>query len=167
MKKELTPKQEKFCQEYIITGSKSEAYRQAYNAENMKPETINVKACQMFEQDKIRLRVEELKQEVAKRNEITIDECVSKLAAMARFDIADLFDDNGSLLSIKDIPKETRLAIESIDMEELRVQGIKIGEIKKVKTSNRRANIIELMKYLGGYEKDNDQKSTVTVSFKD
>ena len=30
---------------------------------------------------------------------------------------------------------------------------------KKIRTSSRRANIVELLKYLGGYEKDNEQKT--------
>ena len=38
----LTPKQERFCQVYIETGNASEAYRAAYNAEKMKPESVAV-----------------------------------------------------------------------------------------------------------------------------
>lgn len=38
---QLTPKQETFCLAYIETGNASEAYRQAYDAENMKPDTVN------------------------------------------------------------------------------------------------------------------------------
>jgi phage terminase small subunit len=79
----LTPKQEKYCQEYIKTGSKSKAYRLAYNAENMKPETINVKAVQTYNQDKIRLRIEELQERTEKRNDITIDWVISKLKKVA------------------------------------------------------------------------------------
>ena len=75
----LTAKQEKFCQEYIKTGSKSEAYRNAYNSEKMKPETINVKAVQTFDQDKIRIRIQELQKKAETRNEISIDWVVQKL----------------------------------------------------------------------------------------
>lgn len=81
--KKLTPKQEKYCQEYIKTGSKSEAYRLAYNAENMKPESINVKAVQTYNQDKIRLRIEKLQEETEKRNDITVDWVVQRLKTVA------------------------------------------------------------------------------------
>ncbi|MGL4546014.1 MAG: terminase small subunit, partial [Plesiomonas sp.] len=37
----LTEKQEKFCKALIETGNQSEAYRRAYNTENMKPESVN------------------------------------------------------------------------------------------------------------------------------
>ena len=38
---QLTPKQETCGLAYIETGDASEAYRQAYDAENMKPDTVN------------------------------------------------------------------------------------------------------------------------------
>ena len=60
MAKKLTPKQESFCLAYIETGNASEAYRQAYDAKNMKPETINRKAKVELDKGKIRARVEEL-----------------------------------------------------------------------------------------------------------
>jgi len=37
----LTIKQEAFCQAYIEKGNASEAYRMAYAADKMKPETVN------------------------------------------------------------------------------------------------------------------------------
>lgn len=69
----LTPKQEAFCLAYIETGNASEAYRRSYNAENMKPETINVQACKLLADPKIATRVDELKAEHLKRHEVTVD----------------------------------------------------------------------------------------------
>ena len=40
----LTAKQEAFARAYVETGNASEAYRRAYNAENMKQESIAVRA---------------------------------------------------------------------------------------------------------------------------
>ena len=72
MAKKLTPKQEKFCLAYIQTGNASEAYRQAYNAENMKPETINRKAKVELDKGKIRARLEALQAEHRKRHDVTV-----------------------------------------------------------------------------------------------
>ena len=44
----LTIKQETFCQKYLETGNASEAYRQAYDAENMKPETVKKRASELL-----------------------------------------------------------------------------------------------------------------------
>ncbi len=40
----LTSKQIKFCHKYIETGNATITYKEAYNAENMNPNTINSKA---------------------------------------------------------------------------------------------------------------------------
>lgn len=75
----LTIKQEKFCMVYIETGNASEAYRQAYNCENMKPETVNRTAKETLDNPNITARVEQLKNKHAKRHEITIDDLVKEL----------------------------------------------------------------------------------------
>ncbi|CAL67407.1 terminase small subunit [Christiangramia forsetii] len=102
--------------------------------------------------------VKEKREAIAEANKITIDECVSLLTSMARFDIADCYDEDGVLKPIHEIPKETRLAIEALDSDEIFIDSMVVGRTKKLKTSNRRSNVVELLKVLGGYEKDNNQK---------
>ena len=75
----LTPKQEKFCQVYIETGNASEAYRQAYNTEKMKPESVNSKGYQLLQQVQITARLDELRAEHKTRHEITVDTLVAEL----------------------------------------------------------------------------------------
>ena len=75
----LTIKQEKFCMVYIETGNASEAYRQAYNCENMKEATINRNAKMMIDDNKISTRIKELKSGHVKRHELTIDDLVKQL----------------------------------------------------------------------------------------
>ena len=59
----LTAKQEKFCQEYLSHGNKSEAYRLAYDAENMSEEAVHVEAQKVFNYPKVSLRITELEEE--------------------------------------------------------------------------------------------------------
>lgn len=75
----LTLKQERFCQAYMETGNASEAYRRAYNTETMQDSTVNERACRMVKECKISARLDELKAEVAKKNEITLAEIVEDL----------------------------------------------------------------------------------------
>ena len=75
----LTPKQERFCQVYIETGNASEAYRQSYKTAKMKPETVNRTAKQLLDNRKIAARLDELREEHAKRHEITVDTLVAEL----------------------------------------------------------------------------------------
>ncbi len=64
---------------YVETGNASEAYRQAYNAENMKEASINVNASKLLTDAKIALRIKELKSGHTKRHELTIDDLVKQL----------------------------------------------------------------------------------------
>lgn len=87
----LTPKQEDFCLRYVELGNASEAYRFAYDCKNMKPESVNRKAKEMLDNGKIAARLEGLRAEAAKRNEITVDSLIDELEearALAR-DIAN------------------------------------------------------------------------------
>lgn len=69
----LTPKQEAFCLAYIETGNASEAYRQAYDAGQMKPETINKRASELLTKGEIAGRITDLKAAHVERHNVTID----------------------------------------------------------------------------------------------
>lgn len=56
----LTPKQELFVQGIISGLSQRQAYRQAYKADKMSNEAVDVKASRIFKEDKVRLRYREL-----------------------------------------------------------------------------------------------------------
>lgn len=71
--KKLTAKQEKFCQQYILTGNASEAYRQSYNTQ-AKPETIQNKAHAMLKKGDIRARVDELREETKKEFTVSAEQ---------------------------------------------------------------------------------------------
>lgn len=75
----LTIKQEAFCQRYIETGNASEAYRQAYDAERMKPESINRKAKELTDNGKIAARLDEMRQGLAKAHGVTIASLLGEL----------------------------------------------------------------------------------------
>ncbi len=75
----LTPKQEAFCQAYIETGNASEAYRTAYAADKMKPESINRKAKELLDNGKIAARVAELQGEIKQRHNVTVDSLIAEL----------------------------------------------------------------------------------------
>ena len=75
----VTQKQENFCQRYSEIGNASEAYRESYNAGNMKPETIHRKACELLQNGNVTARVEELQAEAQARHGETVDSLVGEL----------------------------------------------------------------------------------------
>lgn len=155
----LTPKQLRFCDEYVKDLNATQAaIRAGYSKK-----TARSQGQRLLTKVDIDLQIKKLQKDIQERNKMTVDDCVSMLSSMAKYDVADIINDDGSVKALSEIPKEARLVIEGIDVDEIKSGEITIGQTKKVKLSNRRANIIELMKHLGGYEKDNNQKDKNNV----
>jgi len=78
--KGLTEKQEKACQAYIeCGGNQSEAYRRAYDAENMAAKTVWEQASVLFANRKVAERVIELQETHRERHNVTVDSLTKEL----------------------------------------------------------------------------------------
>lgn len=75
----LTAKQEAFCLAYIETGNASEAYRRAYDAEKMKPETVNRNAKALMDNNKIATRLSEIRKPAVDAAQITLESHLQRL----------------------------------------------------------------------------------------
>ena len=75
----LTPKQEKFVQALISGMSQREAYKEAYNAANMKDDTIDKRACELFAKREIKGRYEELVNENKQKALYTLEDSINDL----------------------------------------------------------------------------------------
>jgi len=159
----LTPKQEKFCLEYVRTGNASDAYRASYSADKMKSETVNSKASLLLSKDKIRARVEELQAEAQRRTEVTIDNVVKELAKIGFHDVRKLYNDDGTLKQPNELDAETAVAVTEISVRQMRIDEDTVADVIKYKFANKESALDKLMKHLGGYDKDNAQKITSIV----
>ena len=75
----LTPKQEKFVQALISGMSQREAYKEAYNAANMKNEVIDVSASELLKKSKVKVRYEELVNENKEKALYTLENSINDL----------------------------------------------------------------------------------------
>ena len=75
----LTPKQEKFVQALISGMSQREAYKEAYNAANMKNEVIDVRASELLKKSKVKVRYEELVNENKQKALYTLEDSINDL----------------------------------------------------------------------------------------
>lgn len=76
----LTAKQEKFCQGVAKGLNYSDAYREAYNAGKMKPETVNRTAAELMGNRKITARIDELRAETTEEIKYTVEDSFRKLS---------------------------------------------------------------------------------------
>jgi hypothetical protein len=121
----LTKKQDDFCHAYIDTGNATESYRMAYNASGMKEATINVKACVLMKQDKVKVRIEELYDKLRSVEDIRKERLLYELDAILNAKITDYLDFDGTKITWKGFDKLTDKQIRAIER-------IKISKDKEV-----------------------------------
>jgi phage terminase small subunit len=110
----LTPKQQRFVEEYLIDlNSTQAAIRAGYSAR-----TADVQASEILSIPKVAAAVEAAIGERSKRTEITGDSVLRELLLIATADIGQAFDEAGCLLPLGEMPENTRRAISGIESDE-------------------------------------------------
>lgn len=79
----LTPKQEAFAQGVATGKTQADAYRAAFNASKMKPETIQSKASILMAEGKVRARVAELRKPVVEAVQVTLEAHLKRLSDLS------------------------------------------------------------------------------------
>lgn len=100
----LTNKQERFVQELVKGKSQREAYKIAYDAENMADKTVDEKACRLIKQDKVKARYDELMkptEDEATKMRAFIIEKLQKIASGEICDMTEEYDGDGNLIRSK------------------------------------------------------------------
>lgn len=115
--KQLTPKQETFCQKYLETGNATEAYRYAYNSQKMKPETITNAAYKLLQRGDIRARIEYLRQHLAEAANISALRIVRELERIAFADATSIRRSWGDLKDFDSLTDAERAIIKDIDVK--------------------------------------------------
>lgn len=156
----LTPKQEKFAQGIASGMSQSDAYRHAFNAGNMKAETIHKRASELMNDGELTGRISDLRGEAMKRTEISRDRVLTEIARLALSDPRKAFSPNGDLLPVHEWPDEVAASISSIKITVNKgPDGESDNEVKEVKFWDKNSAADKLCKFLGLYETDNRQKN--------
>ena len=80
----LTEKQELFVRKIIEGETQADAYRAAYSTQRMSDKTVWEKASRLMADDKVRARVKELRDQIAKESIMTAEERLKLLTRIAR-----------------------------------------------------------------------------------
>ena len=103
----LTPKEETFCHHYLIELNGAKAAALAKYSKR----TARQMAHELLSKPYIREYIQKKQQERFVRLNLTSDTILGELIRLARVDVSEAFDDKGNLLTIKDIPEDTRRSI--------------------------------------------------------
>jgi phage terminase small subunit len=127
----MTPKQQRFVEEYLIDLNATQAaIRAGYSAK-----TANEQGARLLANVSVRNAVSEAKAKRSKETGIDAAWVLSRLAAEAFADLADLYDEQGRVKPVKDWPLVWRQGlVAGIEVETI---GEGAGQVTKIKISER------------------------------
>lgn len=156
----LTPRQERFAQEYVLTGNAAEAYRRAYpRSQKWAESTLYPRASTLLTHSKVSARIHGLQQKLNEKFEITAERLLQEQARIALFDFRKLYDGDGKLIDPREMPDDVASAVSSVKVKRVFREDGNYEDIIELKLWNKNTALESLFKNKGLYEKDNRQKA--------
>ena len=115
----LTPAQQAFVDAYLIQPNAVQAYRTAHPGTPYR--SAATLSARMLKKVAIRAENRAARRARASRTRIAADRVLREIARIAFFDPLDLFDEQGQLRDLRDVPLEARHAIASVKVKQERV----------------------------------------------
>lgn len=166
----LTGQQEKFALGVASGKTQADAYREAYPlSQRWKPESVYAKASALMANDKVAIRVNELRERITNTGIASAARVLLEASRIALFDPRKLFFDDGMPKPITALDDDTAAALAGLDVvEEFEGSGEDrkfVGYTKKYKVADKNASLEKLFKHHGLYKKDNEQKTDAISVF--
>lgn len=133
MPKQLTPKQQRFVDEYLVDLNATQAAMRA----GFSKKTAHSAGPRLLENVGVKAAIDTKKAKRTSKVEVKADEVLRELQTFGHMDPAEIVDEQGRLLPLKKMPEHVRRAIASVEIEEIwdgkGDERVQVGELKKVK----------------------------------
>lgn len=156
MQQELKPKQQRFCEEYVIDLNATQAAIRAGYSEN----TAIAQASRLLANVNISAYITELQDKMREKIGITAENVINELAKIGFSNIQDFVNGGNSILELKHLDRDKVAAVSGIETEVTEFNGV-ITTKTKLKFHSKVAALNDLGKHLGIFDKDNKQKAPV------
>lgn len=160
---ELTEKQKRFCQEYVIDLNATQAAIRAGYSEN----SANEQGCQNLAKLNIQEYISQLQQSKSEELNITQNQVLKELMKVAFGDVKNYFDDLGRLIDINELENDVSGSIKSVTVQqektELKGESFISSSLKKIESYDKLKALEIINKMLGFYAKDNEQRKPEIV----
>jgi phage terminase small subunit len=161
----MTPKQTRFVAEYLANGLN--ATRAAISA-GYSEKTADTQGARLLVNVKVAQAIEAKTNRILGRLEVTADMVVQEIAKLAFFDPRKLFHDDGSMKLISEIDDHSAAALAGFDVCELfdgtGDQKHAYGLLKKVKLADKSRNLEMLGRYFKLFTGDKDDLAVERIT---
>ena len=147
--KKLTPKQQKFVDEYLIDLNATQAaIRAGYSAK-----TAGWIGQQLLAKTHISEEIQSRRQELSEKTQVTQERIVLEMKRLALFDVRSLFRADGTPIPISELSDDAAAAIVGLDVVSIGNSESGIGQVVKYKLPDKNKSLENLAKILGHFER--------------
>lgn len=129
----LTPRQERFCEEYVVDLNGTQAAIRAGYAES----GAAVESVRLLRNANVRDYIEELQTGRRRVREIRADRILNTLEAIAYGDVSVFFDSDGCLLPRSEWPEDAHLLVAGIEFNTVQLGEGAVEHVSKIKLVDR------------------------------
>jgi phage terminase small subunit len=156
---ELTLKQQRFAAEYCVDLNATAAYRRAgYNARGNAAEAC---ASRLLSNAKVQEIIREREKVAARRLEVSAENLLREVSALAFSDIRKLFNPDGSPKAIHELDDRTAAAISSIEVGQIMSEGNVTRRVCKIKLWDKNSAQERLFKHFRLFDKQNNSQQAI------
>lgn len=143
--KPLSARQEAFCREYLVDLNTVQAALRAGYSEKY----ANHKAHTLLRNPAVAAEIERRMAARSRRTEVSADQVLEGLAAIAFGDLRRLFDEKGALLKPDEMPDDVAACLAGLDVVTVSKGQGAVEYVAKVKTNDRLRALELIGKHLG------------------
>lgn len=159
--KDLTDRQKQFAREYVLDFNATQAaIRAGYSKKSAR-----VQAAKLLKVPGVQAFARELVQAKAEATELSVERVLRELQAMAFVDPLDLFNGNGQLKNLEEMPASARRAIAGIDFV-VQGRGEDAVDVCKVRLTDKKGSLELLARYLQMFVDKSEITHGGNVTFK-
>ncbi len=158
---DLTGKQERFCQEYIIDFNATRAATEAGYSEHTAQQIGSENLCKPLIQN----RIAQLKAKRAKKVECTAEMVLSELMKMGFSNVQDFTDNTNGVVNVNSVDRDKAAAIKEIETKTMKIgeEGDNEVTFTKVKFHDKIKALENIARHIGFFKEDNNQKGNIDL----
>lgn len=154
----LTALQARFVEEYLVDlNATRAAIRAGYSKKG-----AEVQGCNLLSLIKVQREIQIQKDKLSAIVEIDQEWVLKRYKMLVDYSVDDFFNDDGTIKSFSQIPKDKLYAIGGFKQSKTTIDAndkkIIVERIKEFKLPKKKGVLDSIGKYLGMFEKDNEQK---------
>jgi phage terminase small subunit len=157
----LTPKQQRFADEYLVDLNATAAYKRAGYLS--KGNAAEVCASKLLSNAKVTTYISAKRLQVSNKLDITVERVLAEYAKIAFVDVRKFYDEHGHLRPIHMLDDETAGALAGLEVDEISAGENVIGQTKKIKITDKKGALDSIAKHLGMFVEKVEVTGNVTI----